>query len=153
MIRFASTHLEAKDATARFQSALLAHRDHSALDSIYRLRVRLSSFHPLPLGMSNPVEVIVSLSVAVALAMVLLPVAVWLSRSAGGEIIALPVGYTVPALVEPSPRVQQVVDVLFRIGVTAFVAGLALHMIGALKSHFVLKNHALKRMVGKHVEL
>ena len=46
-----------------------------------------------------------------------------------------------------------VVDVLFKIGATAFLAGLALHMFGAFKNHFLLKNDALKRMLGKHVEL
>ncbi|MBZ5795900.1 cytochrome b/b6 domain-containing protein [Burkholderia contaminans] len=123
--------------------------------SIHRLWARLSSFHPLPLGTPNPVEVIVSRSVAVALAlaMVLLPVAVWLARSAGGEVIALPFGYAVPALIAPSPRVRHVVDILFGIGAVAFLAGLALHLFGALKNHVVKKNDTLKRMLGKHVEL
>ncbi|KER68445.1 cytochrome B561 [Burkholderia cepacia] len=123
--------------------------------SVYRLWARLSSFHPLPLGTPNPVDVIVSRSVAVALAlaMVLLPVAAWLLRSAGGEVVALPGGYAVPALIAPGPRIRHVVDVLFRIGAIAFLAGLALHLFGALKSHFVLKNDALKRMLGKQVEL
>ncbi|VWB37556.1 cytochrome B561 [Burkholderia lata] len=123
--------------------------------SVYRLWARLSSFHPLPLGTPNPVEVIVSRSIAVALAlaMVLLPVAAWLSRSAGGEIVVLPGGYAVPALIEPGARMRHVIDVLFRIGAIAFLAGLALHLFGALKNHFVLKNDVLKRMLGKQVEL
>ena len=33
------------------------------------------------------------------------------------------------------------------------VLGLALHIFGACKNHFVLKNDALKRMLGKRVEL
>jgi cytochrome b561 len=43
--------------------------------------------------------------------------------------------------------------VLFDIGAWAFLAGLALHVFGALKNHFLLKNNTLKRMLGKHVEL
>lgn len=125
------------------------------LVSLYRFLARISSYHPLPVGTPNPIEVIVSRSVAVALAlaMVLLPIAVWLSRSAAGQVIALPGGFAIPALMDPNAQVQRVVDVLFNIGATAFLAGLALHMFGACKNHFVLKTNALKRMLGKHVEL
>jgi cytochrome b561 len=123
--------------------------------SIYRFWARISSYHPLPVGTPNPIEVIVSRSVAVslALAMVLLPIAAWLSKSAAGEIIALPGGFAIPALIEPNAPVKRVVDFLFNVGATAFLLGLALHIFGALKNHLILKNDALKRMVGKHVEL
>lgn len=125
------------------------------LVSLYRLWARLSSFHPLPVGTPNPIEVIVSRSVAVglALAMVLLPVAIWLSRSAAGAAIELPGAIAIPALIAPDMRVYRVVNVLFDIGATAFLFGLALHLFGALKNHFVLGNDALKRMLGKHLEL
>lgn len=125
------------------------------IGSIYRLWARLTSYHPLPVGSPNPVEVIVSRSVAVglALAMVLLPIAVWLSRAAAGIAVELPGGFALPTLIEPNVQVKRVVDVLFDIGATAFLMGLALHMFGALKNHLVLRNDALKRMLGKHVEL
>ena len=47
------------------------------LVSIYRFWARITSYHPLPVGTPNPIEVIISRSVAaaLALAMVLLPVA------------------------------------------------------------------------------
>jgi cytochrome b561 len=124
--------------------------------SAYRFCARITSYHPLPVGTPNPVEVIISRSVAVALAlaMVLLPIAAWLFKSAAGEIIMLPPGaWIVPALMQPNAQVASVVNVLFRIGATAFVCGLALHIFGACKNHFALKNDALKRMLGKHVEL
>jgi superoxide oxidase len=123
--------------------------------SIYRFWARVSSYHPLPVGSPNPIEVIISRSVAAALslAMVLLPIAIWLSRSAAGEVIALPGGFAIPALIEPSAIVKRVVDVLFNIGATAFLLGLGLHIFGAFKNHVVLRNDALKRMLGKHVEL
>jgi superoxide oxidase len=125
------------------------------LVSIYRFWARISSWHPLPVGSPNPVEVIVSRSVAaaLALAMVLLPIAAWLSRSAGGEATGLPGGIVIPALIAPSVEAQRVFDILFNIGATAFGLGLALHIFGALKNHLVLKNDALRRMMGKHVEL
>jgi cytochrome b561 len=123
--------------------------------STYRFWARVSSYHPLPLGTPNPVEVIISRSVAaaMALAMVLLPIAAWQSMALAGEIVALPGGFAIPALIAPNPQLKQLVDVLFNIGAAAFLAGLALHMFGAVKNHFVLKNDVLRRMLGKHVEL
>lgn len=125
------------------------------LVSIYRFWARVTSYHPLPVGTPNPVEVIASRSVAtaLALAMVLLPIAVWLSRAAAGVQIALPGGYALPVLIGPNAQLKSIVDILFNIGGTAFLAGLALHLFGALKNHFVLKNDAVRRMLGKHVEL
>ncbi|ALL71511.1 Cytochrome b561 (plasmid) [Paraburkholderia caribensis MBA4] len=123
--------------------------------SVYRFWARLTSWHPLPLGTPNPVEVIVSRSVAtaLALAMVLLPVAAWLAKSAAGQLVELPGGWIIPSPMPPSPQAAQVFEVLFKIGATPFVLGLALHIFGACKNHFVLKNDALKRMLGKRVEL
>ena len=123
--------------------------------SIYRFWSRITSWHPLPVGTPNPIEVIVSRSVAVALAlaMVLLPIAAWLTKSCGGQAIELPGGLVVPALLGVHPDAVHAFDVLFDIGAGAFLCGLALHMFGAFKNHFVLKNDSLKRMLGKHVEL
>jgi superoxide oxidase len=123
--------------------------------SIYRFWARITSWHPLPVGTPNPVEVIASRSVAVALAlaMVLLPIAAWLAKSCAGQMIELPAGLVVPALSGVHPGAAHVFDVLYDIGVCGFLCGLALHIFGALKNHFVLKNDSLKRMLGKHVEL
>ena len=123
--------------------------------SIYRFWARVTSWHPLPVGTPNPVEVIVSRSVAaaLALAMVLLPIAAWLAKSAAGQVVELPGGWFVPSPMQPNPHAAQIFEVLFRIGATPFLLGLALHIFGACKNHFVLKNDALKRMLGKRVEL
>jgi cytochrome b561 len=125
------------------------------LVSLYRFWARVTSFHPLPVGTPNPVELIASRSVAtaLALAMVLLPIAAWLSKGAGGELITLPGDYVLPTMISPNEGLKHIVDVLFSIGATAFAAGLLLHVFGAFKNHFVLKNPTLKRMCGKHVEL
>ena len=125
------------------------------LVSIYRFYARITSFHPLPVGTPNPVEVIIGRSVAaaLALAMVLLPAAVWLSRAAGGAAVVLPGGHALPRLIDPAPGLKALVDTLFAIGGAAFLAGLALHLFGARKSHVVLKTPAVQRMLGKHVEL
>ena len=125
------------------------------LVSSYRFWARITSYHPLPVGTPNPIEVIISRSVAVslALAMVLLPIAVWASRAAAGEVLQLPGGLWIPSLLPVNPTLKHVVDVLFAIGASAFLAGLALHVFGAAKNHFLLKNNTLKRMLGKHVEL
>ncbi|MGO4576464.1 cytochrome b [Cupriavidus sp. 2TAF22] len=123
--------------------------------SIYRLWARLTSYHPLPLGSPNPIEVIIGRSVAVglALATVLLPLDGWLAMSAAGEVITLPGGIVLPALTGPNAEVAYVAKLLHKIGVYAFLAGLALHIFGAVKHHFVLRNDTLKRMLGKNVEL
>ncbi|WP_247256788.1 cytochrome b [Pseudomonas moorei] len=125
------------------------------LVSIYRFWARITSYHPLPVGTPNPIEVIISRSVAVALAlaMVLLPVAVWASRAAAGEGVTLPGGWSIPTLLPVNAVLKDVVELLFNIGASAFLAGLALHVFGAVKNHFLLKNNTLKRMLGKHVEL
>ncbi|TCF96994.1 cytochrome B [Paraburkholderia strydomiana] len=125
------------------------------LGSVYRFWARISSYHPLPLGTPNPIEVIVSRSVAVALAlaMVLLPVAAWLSWSTAGTAMPLPWGIAIPAVIGPNAPAHRVIEFLFRFGSTAFLAGLSLHIFGALKNHFALRNDVLKRMLGKHVEL
>ncbi|MBN3762156.1 cytochrome b/b6 domain-containing protein [Burkholderia sp. Ac-20365] len=123
--------------------------------SVYRFWARVTSWHPLPVGTPNPIEVIVSRSVAtaLALAMVLLPVAAWLAKSAAGQLVELPGGWIIPSPMQPNAQAAQVFDALFKIGATPFLLGLALHIFGACKNHFVLKNDALKRMLGKRVEL
>lgn len=123
--------------------------------SIYRVWARVTSYHPLPVGTPNPVEVIISRSVALglALAMALLPLAAWLTKSAGGEPIVLPGGLIVPSLIPKNHEAAQIFGILFKIGATLFLLGLVLHIFGACKNHFLLKNDALKRMLGKHVEL
>lgn len=123
--------------------------------SVWRLWARLTSVHPLPVGTPNPVEIIVSRTNAAALLLagVLLPVAAWLSQAAAGRVVPLPWGLDLPALPGPSPVLHRVVDVLFAVGATAAAAGLALHLFGALKNHFVLRNDALWRMLGRKVEL
>ncbi|SDC69548.1 cytochrome b561 [Cupriavidus sp. YR651] len=123
--------------------------------STYRLWARLSSYHPLPIGSPNPIEVMVSRSVAVGLALapVLLPLDGWLMMSAAGKAITLPGGIVLPALIRPNVEVEQVARLLHKIGAYAFMAGLALHIFGAVKHHFVLKNDTVRRMLGKRVEL
>jgi len=123
--------------------------------SVYRFWARVTSYHPLPAGTPNPVEVIVSRSIAVALAlaMVLLPIAAWFTKVAAGEAVILPGGWTIPAPIGPGASAHRVFAFLFDLGGTAFTAGQALHLFGALKNHFVMKNDTLRRMLGKHVEL
>ena len=123
--------------------------------SCYRLWARLSTFHPLPIGTPNPVELIVSRSIAIALtlACVLLPVAAWLSMSTGAEVVELFGSFCLPAPLDKDEGAKKVFDTLFLIGVAFFLAGLALHLFGVCKNHFVLKNDTLRRMLGKQVEL
>jgi len=123
--------------------------------SAYRLWARLRSHHPLPIGTPDPVQVIVARSVALAmlLATVLLPVAAWLALSAADRAIVLPGGYRLPQPIAPDEGLARVFTRLFQAGTVAFLAGLALHIVGAARNHFVLRNQTLHRMLGRRVEL
>lgn len=151
--------LLAANADSAQHAALLRTRNALGLVlfvvSIYRFWQRITSWHPLPVGTPNPIEVIVSRSVAasLALAMVLLPFAAWLANATAGQATPLPGGMAIPAWFDASPAAHAVVVFLFDAGSIAFLAGLALHLFGALKNHFILRNEALKRMLGKRVEL
>jgi len=123
--------------------------------STYRLWARLTSFHPLPVGTPSPVEVIISRSMATALLLagVLLPIAHFLGLITAGKFFSLPgFGVLFPPI-ESYPNVRPVIDSLYAIGASAALAGLVLHIFGALKNHFILKNDTLMRMLGKKVEL
>lgn len=123
--------------------------------SCYRLRARLTSVHPLPVGVPSPVEVIISRSVAMALILagVLLPIAHLLSVATSGNSFALPGDFEIQMPLAPNPSAKAVISVLYAIGTTAALIGLALHIFGAMKNHFILKNDTLLRMLGKKVEL
>lgn len=125
------------------------------VSSIYRFWARITTYHPLPLGTPNPVEVIVSRSVAagMALAMILLPIATWSSMWTAGEVVTLPYGFSIPSLIPPNHQLKDLADLLFNIGATVFTCGMLLHVFGALKNHFALRNDVLRRMLGKRVEI
>lgn len=123
--------------------------------SVYRLWARLSFYHPLPIGIINPIVLIVSRSVAIALVLgtVILPLLGWLSVAATGTTLK-PFGLlALPVMKEPSPALAAAAHFLHRVGAYAFGLGLALHIFGAVRHHFVDKDDTVRRMFGKSVEL
>ena len=123
--------------------------------SAYRLGARARFHHPLPVGTASPIEMILGRSVALGLlvATLLLPVAGWIAMSAAGAGVTFFDVVALPAALGRDRDVETVAKLLHRLGAYAFMTGLALHIFGALKHHFVLRDDTLKRMLGKQVEL
>lgn len=121
----------------------------------FRLFWRWRHYHPLPLGPVSPPAVIVGRSVAIGLLLagVVMPVIGAILISARGENIAAFGFLALPPLVANNRIVAQVAWFLHQAGAYAFIMGLGLHVYGALKHHFVLKDDTLRRMLGKNVEL
>ncbi len=76
------------------------------------------------------------------------PLAGWVMTSASsfpiGEVFGL---FTLPALVGDSQRVYEVARVVHEVLAWSLVAVVALHVAGALKHHFVLRDDVLRRML------
>jgi cytochrome b561 len=121
----------------------------------YRLHARLGTYHPLPLGTQSPIEVIIGRCVAVGLlvATCLLPVVGWIAMSASGNQVTFFGWMALPAPFARNPDLAGIAKVLHWVGAYAFMVGVLLHVFGAFKHHFVLKDDTLRRMLGKHVEL
>ncbi len=121
----------------------------------FRLFWRLNHYHPLPIGAVSPIEVIFSRGVALGLLLagVLLPPIEWIMVWSAGGVVTFFDLFALPPLVGQDPAIARIANVLHWLGTYAFALGITLHVLAALKHHFVLKNDTLKRMLGKHVEL
>lgn len=121
---------------------------------VVRLRRRLTQFQPLALG-GNPMEDMIARLVALGLvfALVVLPVLGWIGASARGDTVLVFGSFDIGARWLRSELLSSIAIFLYRLGGLAFILGLALHVLGALKSHFVLGNESLVRILGKEVEL
>lgn len=108
--------------------------------------------NPAPIG-DNRKEQIIAASVKgfLYLAMLLLPILGYIMVSLKGIDIHVFGLFTLPNLFEPAPHstLKNVVQNLHVIGGFAIIAVLALHIAGAMKHHFILKDNTLLRMLGK----
>lgn len=120
----------------------------------FRIYWRLKHFHPMPLGGAKPVEVIVARCVAfgLLLAGVVLPLILWAALSAGGYDFRV-FDLTFPRIWSEGASAAFYLMGLFWLGVVAFTLGFLLHLFGAFKHQFVLKDDAVLRLMGKEVEL
>jgi len=116
----------------------------------FRLYWRLRHHHPLPLGPSSPVVVLVSrgITIGMLLAGIILPlIFIWAVEVRDDQ--ELFAGAVTPSHYEGAAFY---LTVLFFLGVGAFTLGLLLHLFGALK-HVLQKDGSLSRMFGKNIEL
>jgi superoxide oxidase len=157
ILYFGLTAARMADGPERLQQLRL----HSAFGALifvlacYRLHARMHTYHPLPLGTQSPIEVIIGRLVAVGLlvAACIIPVVGWIAMTTSGITVMLFELMQLPAPFGRNPAIAETTIVLHWVGAYAFMAGLLLHVFGAFKHHFILKNDTLKRILGKHVEL
>ncbi len=104
---------------------------------------------PVPLGQRRPWEHRLARSVQAALYLCLLgmPVSGWLMSSASNFSVSVFGLFTLPDFIAPSePAFELWRTVHFGIAVT-LVAALVLHLAGALRHHFLLRDDTLRRML------
>jgi len=120
----------------------------------FRIYWRIKHYHPLPLGGTSPIEVIISrcVSSGLILAGVILPVLHWAFLSAGGRSF-LVFGLDFPGISPTNQSFASILSALYWLGITAFCLGLMMHILGALKHQFLLKEDSILRLMGKKVEL
>ncbi len=104
----------------------------------FRLFWRYLWYLPLPLPGVAPLTVMVARAVAIALLLsgLILPLLGWLEFHW-----------------RPEGMAGGMVRLLHRLGLLAAILGLALHVAGALRQQFVLRNRALSRLLGARVDL
>ncbi|MBT4879906.1 MAG: cytochrome b [Alphaproteobacteria bacterium] len=83
---------------------------------------------------------------------ILTPLEGWLMSSSGGHPVTFFGLFTVPAISPKIPELAKITHELHAIIAYTLLGIIALHVLGALRHHFVLKNTVLKRMLpGKTV--
>ncbi len=79
--------------------------------------------------------------------MIFVPITGWLMNSASGFPTPLFNIMTVPNLIAPDKSLQEVFGQIHEILAMAFIAIFLLHLAGALKHHFLVKDRTLVRML------
>lgn len=118
--------------------------------AILRLAWRL--YRPAPPMLTDgakPWEIRMAHGVHIALyvLMITIPIVGWIGASASG----LPMSFfglaPIPALVEADPRLQEIALSLHGWLNWLLIAAIALHIAGALKRHFIMRDATLRRML------
>ena len=114
-----------------------------------RLAWRLSGTRPVLLGPSRPYERVLARGVHVSFYIVLLamPLSGWLMSSAANFSVNVFGLFTLPDLVAPDKRLEETFHAAHYWLSWVLIALLALHVAGALKHHFFLRNDTLRRMI------
>jgi cytochrome b561 len=114
-----------------------------------RLAWRLSGTRPVPLGPSRPYEQILAHGVHASFYVVLvaMPLTGWLMSSSANFSVNVFGLFTLPDLVAPDKRLEEIFHAAHYWLGWVLIGLLVLHIAGALKHHFVLKNDTLRRMI------
>lgn len=79
--------------------------------------------------------------------MLALPVTGWLLTSAAGLPVSFFGWFTLPNLVAPDESLRQTLTVVHKYLAYALIATIGLHVLAALKHHFIDKDNVLRRMI------
>lgn len=117
--------------------------------TLVRLGWRLSGARPAPLGPSRPYERLLAQGVHVAFYVVLLalPLTGWLMSSAANFSVNVFGLWTLPDLVAPDKALQEILKTVHYWLAWGLAGFLLLHVVGAVKHHYVLKNDTIRRMI------
>ena len=115
---------------------------------IFRIFWRFYQTIPRPIHMSL-FESIIAKTVHLGLYMVMvgMPITGWGMSSAGGYDISFYGLFTVPPLVDKSPELGRIFHQGHEVLGWVAIVMIALHVLGALKHHFVAKDDTLRRMI------
>ena len=114
-----------------------------------RLAWRLSGTRPVLLGPSRPYERVLAHAVHVSFYIVLIamPLTGWLMSSAANFSVSVFELFTLPDLVAPDKALGDTFEAAHSWLAWVLIGLVALHVAGALKHHFVLRNDTLRRMI------
>jgi cytochrome b561 len=117
--------------------------------TVARLAWRLSGTHPVALGPSRAWERALAHGVHAGfyLALIAMPLTGWLMSSAANFSVSVFGLFTLPDLVAPDKALEESLKAAHTWLGWALAGLLALHVAGALKHHFLLKNDTLRRMI------
>jgi cytochrome b561 len=114
-----------------------------------RLAWRVSGTRPVLLGPSRPYERVLARGVHVSFYIVLIamPLTGWLMSSAANFSVNVFGLFTLPDLVAPDKALADAFEAVHHWLAWVLIGLVALHVAGALKHHFVLRNDTLRRMI------
>ncbi|GKT11059.1 MAG: hypothetical protein ISEC1_P0022 [Thiomicrorhabdus sp.] len=86
------------------------------------------------------------------LAMLGMPISGWIMSNSGGHDVAFFELFILPTIIGENEMVHKIFEEVHEIFGTLLIGVVLLHIAGALKHHFVLKDATLLRMLGKNRE-
>ncbi len=112
----------------------------------------LSQGWPTPVGVYQRLEVFAAKANhwVLLLATLVMPLSGIVMSQAGGRAVSVYGFFDLPMLVGESKAIGGIAHEVHEIGAWVLIAAIALHIVGALKHHFIDKDSTLTRMLGLH---